>query len=175
MKIIEKIKNIGADNAAVIDVADIPFEVSLLDLCKMNTCGNYGKSWTCPPLSGEIEGLIEQAKQYKKMLVFQAVYKLEDSFDIEGMFEANENFRALTEVVADICDDEFSEFTILSAGGCKICETCAAVTNELCRAPERAYVPLEGYGIFVSKLAEISGIKYINGVNTVTYFGGVFF
>jgi hypothetical protein len=34
---------------------------------------------------------------------------------------------------------------------------------------------LEAYGIFVAKLAEKAGMKYINGVNTVTYFGAVLF
>ena len=34
---------------------------------------------------------------------------------------------------------------------------------------------LEAYGIHVSKLAETAGMKYINGQNTVTYFGAVLF
>ena len=34
---------------------------------------------------------------------------------------------------------------------------------------------LEAYGVNVSELASASGMKYINGQNTVTYFGAVFF
>ena len=34
---------------------------------------------------------------------------------------------------------------------------------------------LEAYGIHVSKLAKAADMKYINGQNTVTYFGGVLF
>ena len=34
---------------------------------------------------------------------------------------------------------------------------------------------LEAYGIHVSKMAEAAGMKYINGQDTVTYFGAVLF
>jgi len=171
----KKIKSLGADNVAIVNVADIPFEPSLLDLCKMNTCGNYGRSWVCPPRSGAIEDLIASAQKYSKMLVFQAIYKLEDSFDIEGMFAANDNFRKLTEDVDMTCKAEISDIITLSAGKCCICEECAAISDEPCRVPKRAYPAVEAYGIYISKLAEICGINYINGANTVTYFGGVFF
>jgi len=41
--------------------------------------------------------------------------------------------------------------------------------------PDRAMPSLEAYGINVSLLAKTSGMKYINGANTVTYFGAVLF
>jgi len=170
---IEKTQALGAESAVVVEVADIPFEPALIDLCVMNTCGNYGKSWVCPPLVGKTSDLIAEAKSYSKMLVFHAIYRLEDSFDIEGMFAANEGFHKLTNEVDEVFNGV--PHVTLSAGGCKICETCAAVTDEPCRVPEKAFVSVEAYGIFVSKLAEVAGVKYINGVNTVTYFGGVLF
>jgi len=170
-----KIIELGANKVSVVNVSDIPFEPSLLDLCKMNTCGNYMKSWTCPPLAGDIDDLIATAKGYDKMLVFQAVYTLTDSFDIEGMFEANQKFRRLTESVDEVCNGELNPHITLSAGGCDICKPCKAASEEPCINPDKAFVPLEAYGIFVSKLAEIAKIPYINGVNTVTYFGGVLF
>ena len=33
----------------------------------------------------------------------------------------------------------------------------------------------EGYGIYVAKIEDVSGMKYINGKDTVTYFSGVFY
>ena len=48
-------------------------------------------------------------------------------------------------------------------------------TNEPCRHPELAMPSLETYGINVSELAASSGMKYINGQNTVTYFGALLF
>ena len=44
-----------------------------------------------------------------------------------------------------------------------------------CRFPDRAMSSLEAYGVNVSELAVQCGMRYINGENTVTYFGAVFF
>ena len=44
-----------------------------------------------------------------------------------------------------------------------------------CRFPEKAIPSLEAYGINVSRLASAAEMKYINGQNTVTYFGMVLF
>ena len=63
----------------------------------------------------------------------------------------------------------------LGAGGCRVCPVCANREDKPCRFPEKALSSLEAYGINVSKLAELAGMKYINGQNTVTYFGAVFF
>ncbi|MEG1427664.1 MAG: DUF2284 domain-containing protein, partial [Oscillospiraceae bacterium] len=62
----------------------------------------------------------------------------------------------------------------LGAGGCGLCDTCAIVTGEPCRFPENALASLESYGVSVSELATACGMRYINGANTVTYFGAVF-
>ena len=59
--------------------------------------------------------------------------------------------------------------------GCGLCPVCAKKTDEPCRFPDLAMSSLEAYGIYVSKMAEAAGMNYINGANTVTYFGAVFF
>ena len=61
----------------------------------------------------------------------------------------------------------------LGAGGCNICPVCARVENHPCRFPDMAISSLEAHGINVSRLAAECGMKYINGQNTVTYFGAV--
>ena len=63
----------------------------------------------------------------------------------------------------------------LGSGGCGVCETCAKRIGESCRFPKLAMPSLEAYGINVSALAKASGMKYINGQDTVTYFGAVLF
>ena len=62
---------------------------------------------------------------------------------------------------------------LLGAGGCRICPVCAAAEEKPCRHPELACPSLESYGIQVSELAKRCGMNYLNGVNTVTYFGAV--
>ena len=69
----------------------------------------------------------------------------------------------------------FKRHLSLGAGGCTICEKCAKKTDEPCRHPDKRIPSLEAYGVNVSKTAAAAGMKYINGQNTVTYFGGVLF
>ena len=63
---------------------------------------------------------------------------------------------------------------ISGPAGCRVCSVCAKVTGEPCRHPDMAMRSLETYGINVSLLAQEAGMRYINGQNTVTYFGAVF-
>lgn len=171
---IDNIKKIGFDNVAKVSVSDITFEPSLIDLCKMNTCGNYGKCYTCPPFVGETQSLIHKAKQYQNAIVFQKIYTLEDSFDFEGMESAHLNFIALTQKVNTLCNTYSDNYLVLGAGGCKLCSECGVLSGTACRFPDKALPSLESYSIQVSKLAELANIKYMNGQNTVTYFGAVF-
>ena len=61
----------------------------------------------------------------------------------------------------------------LGAGGCRVCPVCGRRTGEPCRFPEKAIGSLEAYGVNVSLLAEAAGMRYINGQDTVTYFGAI--
>lgn len=171
----EKIEDMGFSNVRKIKVSDITFEPSLIDLCKLNTCGNYGRCYTCPPLVGETDKLIEKAKSYENAIIFQKIYQLEDSFDIEGMGEGSRDFKERLQKVNELAKKEIPACLVLSAGGCKLCERCGAIDNIPCRFPDKALASLESYGMNVSKLAAACGVNYINGQNTVTYFGGVLY
>lgn len=168
--------SLGAYKAAVIPVTDVTTDPSFRALCEKNVCGNYGKNWTCPPDAGDIVELIGRVRSYAYILVYQSVGSLEDSYDFEGMVEAaKKHSRLMAGVRAEMKNEPFSRYLNLGAGGCNICETCAKRTNEPCRHPGEAVVSLEACGVNVSELAKSAGMKYINGQNTVTYFGAVLF
>ena len=169
----EKLLEIGFDNVGETSTELIPFEPSLIELCKMNHCGSYGKNYTCPPEVGKTEELIEKAKQYSRITVFQKVYTLEDSFDFEGMTNGKNNFKALTKKALKLCEETIDDYILLGAGPCDLCEVCGIATGVPCRFPDKAIASLESYAMKVSDLAELCSMKYINGVNTVTYFGAV--
>ena len=174
--IVPKVLESGAFAAAVIEAKDVVVDVKFREMCASNLCGNYGKCWTCPPDIGSIESLINELSAYKNVLVYQTVGELEDSYDFESMMDACDKHNLLAQNIRKLFDLYKNLKTLhLGAGGCHICETCAKKTNEPCRHPELALASLEAYGINVSKLAETSGMKYINGQNTVTYFGAVFY
>ena len=170
-----ELKELGISNIGVVPVTEVPFEPSLLDLCKQNHCGRYGTNWVCPPHCGDIEDNIAKAKAYEQMLVFQKVYRLEDSFDFEGMTAGKDDFKEINRKMVKYVHDSFPDFWMLGPGGCSICEKCTVHENLPCKHPDEVCPALESCGVFVSELAGRAGLKYINGQNTVTYFAGVLY
>ena len=179
-KIFEKMTaealSLGAFRAAVIQAESIVVDSAFRAMCESNACGMYGKCYMCPPDVGDIDRLMGEIGEYKYALVYQTVSKLEDSFDFEGMVDAKSKTYPLAQSLRKIFADlNVKKVLHLGAGGCGVCKVCAKRTGEPCRAPERAMPSLEAYGINVSELARTAGMKYINGQNTVTYFGAVLF
>lgn len=173
--ILKQIRNSGARKAASIPVSAIRFSLDFRAMCEGNACGMYGKSWMCPPHIGPAEQLISDVKAYRSALVYQTVSPLEDSFDIEGMLKAgrlhNQLAKFVQAYVKSLTDEPFLH---LGAGGCRLCARCAILDNAPCRFPGDALGSLEAYCIDVTQLARASGLNYINGANTVTYFGALF-
>ena len=173
-ELLREILALGADKAGAVPVEEIDFEPSFRSLCESNACGMYGRSWMCPPHVGKVEDLIAQAKAYRTALVYQIVDTLEDSYDFEGMMAAGERMNRLAAAVRrKFTDLGLEDCLFLGAGGCRVCSRCAKQDDQPCRHPDLALSSLEAYGINVSVLAPQAGMKYINGVNTVTYFGAV--
>lgn len=165
----------GATNVGMTKVSDIVFDREFRDACAQNVCGKYGTCWMCPPDVGNIDEMIAHAKEYDEMMVFQSIGLLEDSFDFEGMGAAAVRHNQLTLAVAARAFDVVQNPLILGAGACHICPRCTKLDERPCAHPNKAIPSLEAYGIAVSELAAACGLAYINGVNTVTYFGGVLF
>ncbi len=175
-EITDKVLALGAYKATVMEVSDVSADESFRKLCEQNVCGNYGKNWACPPDAGEIGALMKELRSYKYILLYQIVGKLEDSFDFEGMMAAAKRHSELVLAVSAYAKTlPLKRCLALGAGGCTVCEKCARKTDEPCRHPDKRIPSLEAYGVNVSKTAEAAGMKYINGQNTVTYFGGVLF
>ena len=168
--------SLGAFRASVIPVEHIETDASFRDMCAANLCGNYGRNWMCPPDAGDIHDLMSELRTYTYALVYQTVSELEDSYDFEGMMEAGARHNQLmVDIREKLRDEPLTRVLHLGAGGCRMCEVCGKRTGEPCRHPDLAVASLETYGVNVSKLAPTAGMKYINGQDTVTYFGAVLF
>lgn len=175
-KIIENTLALGAFKASVISAEEIKTDKMFRELCEANACGMYGKCYMCPPDIGDIEVLMAKLRNYRFALVYQTVTALEDSFDFEGMTEARMEANRIAQKLRAVFDEVgITNVLHLSAGSCGICQTCAKRTGEPCRCPDLAMASLEAYGINVNELAKFAGMKYINGQDTVTYFGAVLF
>lgn len=67
----QEIQTLGAFRTGTAAVKDITFDRGFRALCEQNACGNYGKSWMCPPDAGDIDTLIARAKSYEIAVVYQ--------------------------------------------------------------------------------------------------------
>lgn len=97
---------------------------------------------------------------------------MEDSFDFEGMMAAGKQFAESCAAFDMAIKPHLDHYLMLSNEGCDLCKKCT-YPDAPCRFPDRLHASLEANGIFVNILAKSAGMNYINGANTVTYFGAL--
>jgi len=170
----------GAWKATLIPQSSIVLSGEFRKMCESNQCGIYGKCWMCPPAIGEINELMKTVRSFSGAILYQTVYDIEDSFDIEGMFEAKKAHARVSEKLEEkiqlqLKSQGTERYLHLTCGGCFLCKTCAIAENKPCRFPRKALSSLEAYGIDVYNTTKDTPLKYINGQNTVTYFGMILF
>lgn len=169
----EKVIELGASKAAVIDTSQIQFSETFREHCKQNTCGKYGTNWMCPPAIKSFEDCKSEIMEYSEGVLFQTIYTLEDSFDFDGMVKAQEihenTFRRILEHLQQKINSE--DFLALNVGDCKICEKCTYPDGDNCRFPDKAVASVEAYCIDVNALLTSCGLLYNNGPNTVSFVG----
>ena len=156
------------------DTKDIPFDLATRGACEKNYCGQYGRTWACPPGCGTFEELKAHFMDYSNAFVYTTVHELEDSYDIEGMSEGRKKHAELDDAFAAFLKDEPAPHELCDAGGCSICKKCT-YPDAPCRFPDKMRRSMESTGINVMSLSKILDIHYINGVNTVTYFSMIYF
>lgn len=166
----------GATKAVIIPQEKIVLSASYRGICEGNGCGMYKKCWMCSPTIGDIEDLMAKVRSFSHALWYQLVGEIEDSFDIEGMGEVGAEHTRLCQRVNEAIKPILgSDMLHLGKGGCGLCKRCTILDNEPCRMPDKALSSLEMYGVDVYQTTNGTGLKYINGQNTVTYFGMVLF
>ncbi len=176
IELIRAAQGLGAGQAAVISRGQIVSSPEFREACRANSCGMYGRCWMCPPDIGEIEELIEQLNKYDYALLYQTVFQLEDSFDVEGMMESAVRHCEISREIGRRLEAKLPGGSLhLIAGGCRYCKKCAKADGLPCRFPNEALSSLEAYGIDVFHTAKNAGLSYINGQDTVTFFSMILF
>ena len=166
----------GAKAAAFADTKDIRFDKTFRLICETKSCGAYGTNWMYPPHIGQIEDLIEWAKQYERCFVFPTITELEDSFDIEGMLSAGKFINDLArKLKKSRFFEELGDFIVLGSGACGYCLSCCLNQNMECQFPSMSISSIEAYGIDAFSLADAGKLTSFNGKNTVTYYGVILF
>lgn len=84
----------GFTHWASLDVRTLASRQEVRDMCAANTCGQYGRRWSCPPGCGSLE---ECAKKLAGMgcgILVQTVGEIEDSFNFDAMRKIEEAHKA---------------------------------------------------------------------------------
>lgn len=162
----------GMYQAGYLDASQIRCYPEVRKTCEGNACGNYDKTWTCPPGVGTLEECRERLMAFDKMLLFSKKYELEDEFDFEGMGGGLLDFKKTVAVFDSKIRPVLKEFILLSNEGCGRCAKCT-YPDEPCRFPELVHHSISSYGLYVAELAKAAGVNYNNGKATVTYLGAL--
>ena len=166
--------SLGIHQYAFLTTDKISFSPGVRHLCEVNACGLYGKTWACPPGVGPLEDCMARILSYKNIFVFTTKHDLEDSFDYEGMMAGRDKHNALCPSIANLFAEKYTDMLVLAGEGCSKCTVCT-YPDAPCRFPESLHPSIESYGVEVNKLASAGKINYINGTNTVTYFGCIIY
>lgn len=151
-----------------LNVAALEFRPEVREMCAVDKCRSYGRSWTCPPHCGTLEEMAARAQGYPMGILVQSTAELEDDFDIETMMDTErvhkERFVRLCEAVRG----QTARCLPMAAGTCTICAQCTC-PDAPCRFPDRAIPSMEACGLVVSQVCESSGLPYYYGPQTLTY------
>lgn len=174
--LIQAALDLGAAKAELISADQLVLDASFRDICATNACGLYNACHTCPPDAGEIHSLMAKLRQYQTGLWYQTISPLEDSYDFEGMMAAKKRHMDLSIRLRQRLEGLLPPGALhLGCGGCGLCDICTKPEGLPCRFPEDALYSLESHGVDVYQTTRTTGLSYINGANTVTYFGVVLF
>ncbi len=168
--IVEEVLKLGFDHACLAQISTLKPMEEVRDMCAVDKCHAYDKTWTCPPGCGTIHECEARMKSYDWGVLVQTTACLEDSMDYEGMMEGENKQKAASKVLTAELRKEYKDVLPLCAASCDICKKCT-YPDAPCRFPEKAVSAMEGYGLLVSKVCKDNGIDYYYGPNTVTYTG----
>lgn len=164
----------GFAGLGIFAAKDLKFLKEVRDMCKSDKCGNYNKTWTCPPACGTLAQSRKLAKQYSWGIVLQTTAQMEDEFDGEAIEEASVTQR---QRFLDYCTrlrEAGEDFLAMGSGGCGQCAKCT-YPDAPCRFPDKAFTSMEAYGFLVTDVCKSADTPYYYGKNTVTFTSCVLF
>lgn len=170
---IQLAKQLGFDTAVSLRPETLTAREDVRAMCAADTCGAYGKNWTCPPHCGTLEQCQSRMRSYRHGILLQTVGHMTKTIDSKCYRETEhrhmEQFHALARRLRAVYPDALC----LGAGGCRVCKKCAY--PDPCRFPEQAVSSMEGYGLFVTQVCRDADVKYHYGEKTITYTACILF
>lgn len=164
--IIKAINEAGFDEYKEISSKDLIFSEDVFGECAKNTCGNYGKNHSCPPLSGDMEENKARFLKYENGIIINKIVDMGEFY--EKMMTATKEAGDALQNLRDLLEDK--PVLIAGPGGCRICKTCAAIDNEPCRFPDKKQYSMEGSGMDIVSMSRKFNMIYNAGDHKLGYF-----
>lgn len=144
--------------------------------CTQNRCGNYGKSYTCPPNVPSIAEVKTKFKQYHHGILLRQTVNLNIKLDWKLMKPSLLDFNNNVLKVEDyLKENGIKEVWGIAAGTCALCEVCGARDNQPCAHPDKARSSIEALGIDVALLLRGLGLDYQFHADRVIWTGCVLY
>lgn len=138
------------------------------EACLRNSCGQYGRCWTCPPACGTLDECRSKLRQYQHGILVQTVGELEDEFDWDGMKAVEARHKTNFAILRQKLRRSYPALLALGAGSCTICQACT-YPDRPCRFPDRQISSMEAYGLLVLQVCKENGMEYYYGTSSVAY------
>ena len=158
----------GFTAAGELNLKAVVFMPEVRDMCRADKCSAYGRNWRCPPACGSIEEATERAKKYSFGMLVQTVGKMEDDFDFETIEETSKKHAASFISMMRILKGKYDDILAMGAGTCARCKQCT-YPDAPGRFPEDSYSSMEAYGLWVSRVCELSSLPYNYGKQTIAF------
>ena len=153
---------------AHLDAASIELKPEVRDMCAVNSCGQYGKRWSCPPGCGTLEECTKSIRAFSQGILVQTYGNIEDSFDFESMIEIEKEHKEHFHEMHEVLRETVAEVLALSAGCWTQCTKCT-YPAEPCRFPEKYVASMEAYGMLVLEICKANGLHYYYGTEKMAY------
>ena len=158
----------------ILETENLVFLQEVRDMCALNRCNMYDKTWCCPPACGTLEEISQKAKGFSNGIVLQMTGQMEDDFDVETMMDTEATLKERMMQMIEMLHSKDVEFLPMSAGACTLCKECT-YPDAPCRFPKKAYPSMEAYGLVVSDCCKSADIQYYYGPQTITFSACVLF
>ena len=153
---------------APLDIATIELKPEVRDMCAVNSCGQYGKRWSCPPGCGTLEECAARLKGYSHGILVQTTGDIEDGFDFEAMMEIESDHKEHFTEMYEVLRESGADTLAIGAGCCTACAKCT-YPDSPCRFPEKMVSSMEAYGMLVLEVCKANGLTYYYGADKMAY------
>ncbi|MDR1495771.1 MAG: DUF2284 domain-containing protein [Clostridiales Family XIII bacterium] len=166
--LIREAEETGFSHAGELNVEALIFMPEVREMCSADRCNKYGRNWRCPPACGSIEEAASRAARYTYGLLVQTVAQMDDDFDYETIESAGKKHKEDFAVLVRKLRERYDDILPMGAGTCELCKECT-YPDAPCRRPDESISSMEAYGLWVSKVCELSGIPYNYGPRTLAF------